>query len=270
MNQKILVYPIQYTSRKDIIKIKPIMDIHKGSRTCDMRAFKAFIADRDDKTYFFTNGDLWDAIYFNDKRFKPSGHDKADEDDAIDTEVAEMVEILSPIKDRLICVGHGNHEETILQKCHTNMSKRLADALGVSFQGYSFWIRLLLTQGGNRGRSVDVFSTHGFGGGTRTEGGSITKYAKASDRYDCDIFVAGHDHRKQSVKYPVMSISGEKDVRLRARPKLVVLGGSWKKSYSNDTSATWEETKGFPPSEIGGVTISIKVKNAGVGIDAAD
>lgn len=270
MNQKILVYPIQYTSRKDIIKIKPIMDIHKGSRTCDMRAFKAFIADRDDKTYFFTNGDLWDAIYFNDKRFKPSGHDKADEDDAIDTEVAEMVEILSPIKDRLICVGHGNHEETILKSCHTNMSKRLADALGVSYQGYSFWFRLILSCDGGRTRTVDVFSTHGFGGGTRTEGGSITKYSKASDRYDCDIFIAGHDHRKQYVKYPVMSISGEKDVKLRARPKLVVLGGSWKKAYSNDTNSTWEETKGFPPSEIGGVTISIKVKDPGVIIDVGD
>ena len=168
MNQKILVYPIQYTSRKDIIKLKPIMDIHKGSRTCDMRAFKAFIADRDDKTYFFTNGDLWDAIYFNDKRFKPSGHDKADEDDAIDTEVAEMVEILSPIKDRLICVGHSNHEETILKSCHTNMSKRLADALGVSYQGYSFWFRLILSCDGGR-RSLIAAALRFQAGGWRSE-----------------------------------------------------------------------------------------------------
>lgn len=269
MNEKILVYPIQYKSMKDIITIKPIMDIHKGSKTCDIRAFKAFIKDHDHNTYFYTNGDLWDSIYFHDKRFKASGHEHTDDDDAIDIEVNEMVELLSPIRERLICIGHGNHEETVLKMCHTNMSKRLANALCVPYLGYSFWFRLLLTQDGNRSRRVDIFSTHGFGGGTRTEGGSITKYSKFADRFDCDIFVTGHDHRKQYVRYPVMAIIGEKDVKLIAKPKLVILGGSWKKAYSTDTSTTWEEGKGFAASEIGGVSIGIKVNNNGVGMNVS-
>ena len=119
MNKRILVYPIQYHSMKDIIKIKPIMDIHKGSRTSDMKAFKAFISDHDDRTYFYTNGDLWYAIYFNDKGFKPSGHEKANEDDAIDIEVNEMAEILTPIKDRLICIGH----ETMKKPSYRNATR---------------------------------------------------------------------------------------------------------------------------------------------------
>jgi UDP-2,3-diacylglucosamine pyrophosphatase LpxH len=254
---------------KDKIKVKPIMDLHKGDKTCDIRAFKEFIKDRDEYTYFYTNGDLWDAIFFRDKRFKASGHDKTDRDDPIDEEVEEMVELLSPIKDRLICIGHGNHEETVLKMCHTHMSKRLAKALDVPYLGYSFWFRLLITQNGNRTRKVDFFSTHGFGGGTRTEGGSITKYSKFADRFECDIMVAGHDHRKQYVRYPIMAISGEKDVKLIAKPKLVCLGGSWKKAYSSDTSTTWEETKGFAGSEIGGVTIEIKVKDNGVGLSVS-
>lgn len=265
MKDNILVYPIQYKSRKDIIKIKPLMDLHKGSKGCDLRAFKAFIKDVDDLTYFYTNGDLWDAIYFRDKRFKASGHDNTDQDDPIDIEVDEMVELLSPIKDKLICIGHGNHEEQVLKTCGTNMSKRLAKALNVPYLGYSFWFRLNLSwNGGGKVRNVDIFSTHGFGGGTRTEGGSITKYSKFADRFLCDILVVGHDHRKQYVRYPVLGIRGVTDVKLISQPKLVCLGGSWKKAYSNDTSATWEETKGFTASEIGGITIEIKVGEPGV------
>lgn len=269
MNENILVYTIQYKSMKDVIKIKPIMDLHYGSKECDLRAFKAFIKDSDELTYFYCNGDLWDAIYFRDKRFKPSGHDKTGEEDAIDREIDEMVEILSPIKDKLICIGHGNHEEQVLKTCGTNMSKRLAKELNVPYLGYSFWFRLNLTQNGSRGRSVDIFSTHGFGGGTRTEGGSITKYSKFADRFLCDILIVGHDHRKQYVRYPVMGIRGQTDVKLIAQPKLVCLGGSWKKAYSNDTCATWEESKGFTGSEIGGITVEIKVSEPGVKLNVS-
>ena len=175
------------------------MDLHKGSKTCDLKAFKAFLQDHDQSTWYFTNGDLWDAIYFRDKRFKASGHHHTDQDDPIDIEVAEMVELLSPIKDRIICIGHGNHEETILKQCYTNMSKRLAQTLGVPYLGYSFWFRLLLGwEGGGRVRSVDFYCSHGYGGGTRTEGGSITKYSRYADRFLCDVFVVGHDHEPQN------------------------------------------------------------------------
>lgn len=269
MKEKILVYPIQYRSVNDVIKIKPIMDLHRGAKSCDLRAFKAYISDFDEFTYFYTNGDLWDSIYFRDKRFRSSGHENTDQDDAIDVEVQEMVELLTPIQDRLICVGHGNHEDAVLKMCSTNMSKRLADALGVPYVGYSFWFRLSLNMNGGKVRNVDIFSTHGFGGGTRTEGGSITKYAKFADRLSCDIFVVGHDHRKQYVRYPVMGIRGISDVRLIAQPKLVCLGGSWKKAYSSDTSTTWEETKGFSASEIGGIVIAIRAKEVGVDLSVS-
>lgn len=272
MKEQILVYPIYVKSRGDIIKIKPIMDYHKGAKTSDKKAFREYLRDRDEHTYFFTNGDLWDAIYFNDKRFKPSGHENTDEDSPIDEEVNEMADELSSIKDRLICIGHGNHEETIVKSCHTNMSKRLADKLGVPYLGYSFWFRLSIRRKEDDSavgpshdlRNVDFFCSHGFGGGTRTEGGSITKYAKFADRFLCDVFVVGHDHRKQYVRYPLLGISGDKNVKLVSKARIVCLGGSWKKSYSNSTAATWEETKGFPPSEIGGITIEIQLREVGV------
>jgi predicted phosphodiesterase len=258
MNTEALIYPIEYASTKDVIKIKPLMDLHKGASTCDLKAFKGFIKDRDDKTYFLTAGDLWDNIYFDDKRYRISGHDALAVDEAIDEEVNEMAEILDPIKDRLIAIGTGNHEDTVTKRCKTNPSKRLAEKLGVPYMGYSYWFRIALSWNGGRGRSVDFFVSHGFGGGTRTEGGSVTKYSKFADRFLCDVFIVGHDHRKQYVKYPTLGIIGKEKAALYSKSKTICLGGSWKKTYGTGTNVTWEETKGFPPNEIGGITIEIR------------
>lgn len=262
MDIESMVYPIEVSTRADIVKVKPLQDLHKGSKSCDLRGFKSFISDNDNLTYYFLNGDMWDAIYFSDKRFAASGQEHTDKDAPIDDEVEEMVELLSPIKGRIIAVGIGNHEYTVLKKHHTNMSKRLADKLGVPYMGWSYWIRMQLYRMDNnvrgQGRTVDFFIQHGFGGGTRTEGGSITKYSKHADRFLCDVYVVGHDHRKQYVRYPMLALAGSKQAKLISKSKLVVLGGSWKKTYAPGTEVSWEETKGFMPTEIGGVTIKIK------------
>ena len=42
-----------------------------------------------------------------------------------------------------------------------------------------------------------------------------------------------------------------------------------KKAYSNSSAVTWEETKGFPPMEIGGVTIEIKGTDHGVKLNVS-
>lgn len=264
MKPTAIVKRIEHDSRADIIKIKPIMDLHYGSSTCDVKAFKEYIKDRDEHTWFITNGDLMDSILFNDKRYQ-RGMDASEKDidEVIDSDVVAVYKLLEPIKDRILAVGHGNHEQTIVKKCGTNPSKRLADMLGCPYGGYSYWLRLILNRKPAHKRSVDFLVSHGFGGGTRTEGGSLTKYSKAADRFDADVIIYGHDHKKNFTRYPVLFIDQSLKAKLIAKPKLVCLGGSWKKTYTDNTSASWEETMGFPPTEVGGVTIEIKHKEVG-------
>jgi glycerol kinase len=66
-----------------------------------------------------------------------------------------------------------------------------------------------------------------------------------------------------------MGIIGSKNVSLYGKAKLICLGGSWKKTYGTGTSTTWEETKGFPPTEIGGITISIKPSHKWVNLNVS-
>lgn len=264
MKQNAIIKRINHESRADIIKIKPIMDLHYGSATCDVKAFKEWLRDRDEHTWFITNGDLMDSILFNDKRYQRS-MDMSEQgiDEVMDADILEVYKLLEPIKDRILAVGHGNHEQTIVKKCGTNPSKRLAEMLGCPYAGYSYWLRLVMNRQ-NHKRKIDFMISHGFGGGTRTEGGSLTKYSKSADRFDADIIVYGHDHKKNFTRYPVLFIDASLKAKLIAKPKLVCLGGSWKKTYTSNTSASWEECMGFPPTEIGGITIEIKHKEQGV------
>jgi predicted phosphodiesterase len=267
MKENAAVFRINHDSRTDVIKIKPIMDLHYGASTCDVKAFKEYIKDRNDHTWFLTNGDLMDSILFNDKRYQralDASEQKIDE--VVDADIIDVYKLLEPIKDRLITIGHGNHEQTIVKKCGTNPSKRLAELLGVPYMGYSYWLRLLITRKGGTTRKVDFMISHGFGGGTRTEGGSLTKYSKAADRFDADVIIYGHDHKKNFTRYPILYLDLSAKAKLIQKPKVVCLGGSWKKTYTNTTTASWEECSGFPPIEIGGITIEIKPQERGVSL----
>ncbi len=254
MNRIIEPFRIEY-KYGDTFKLKPIMDIHKGAATCDLASLKRWLADDNGNTYYLMLGDLLDCILANDPRYRKSGDESPQRDDVIDYEIGEMAKLFSPIKSRIIGIGTGNHEDQITKRCGTNPSKRLALDLGVGYLGYSFLSRLMFSENGGRSRSLIIRGHHGWGGGCRTQGGSITKYSNDAKYFDADLFIYGHDHRKQYDKINRLTLVGNKLVQ---KPKHLILGGAWKKTYSDSTDTTWEETKGFPPTEIGGVTILMR------------
>jgi len=117
----------------DVFRFKPIADVHYLSRHCDVRTFKQFLSCADDKTYFIGLGDLLDMIIVSDvKRYRKSG-DASEGEDIINDAVNGMYDILKPYADRIIGLGQGNHEDTIVKRCSINPTKWLCDRLGVSF-----------------------------------------------------------------------------------------------------------------------------------------
>jgi UDP-2,3-diacylglucosamine pyrophosphatase LpxH len=238
----------------DEIKIKPLFDIHYGNALCDVRALKDFLADSDDKTYFIGGGDWMDSIIVTDKRYRKS-IDPFDSEEIVDEQIDGLYNILEPYKDRILSCGEGNHEDTIVKKCGTNPSKRLAEKLGVPYTGYSCFFKINLTENGGRGRTVVIYLHHGYGGGSRTQGADLTKYAKTIASYDADIYLYGHTHKLQSDEIPRLGIVGNK---LVSKPKILVVCGTFKKSLGLNNETTFEEVMGFPPTKMGGATINIK------------
>jgi len=123
------------------------------------------------------------------------------------------------------------------------------------FLGYSWGVTLRLSEGGARGRTVKIRGHHGWGGGSRTAGGDITKYAKELAQWDADIGLYGHVHRKQTTEIPRMGWIKDK---LIAKPQRLAICGTFLKTFSNSGDPTYAETHGFMPTSIGNVIVCIK------------
>lgn len=244
-------HAIPYKSGQTI-RIRPIFDVHLGNKYCDLREFKKFISE-DPEAYYFGGGDFFDSIIWPDKRYRKHT------DDTVTNEITDELvdrgqEILEPIKNRILGLAHGNHEQT-LTKYGTHLMKRLCKRLNVQHLGFSGLARLQLSDKGGRGRTVILRYHHGWGGGSRTQGADLTKYSKDMAYWDADIFCYGHVHRKQGDRVPRLGLVGNK---LVSRPKLIGICGTFLRTYSNTADSTYSEEKGYPPVEIGGITINIK------------
>jgi hypothetical protein len=240
----------------DTIKIKPIFDVHYGNKYCDVRKFREYLADSDEYTYFMGGGDLIDSIVATDPRYSKHA-DGTPSAAIIDDQVKGFLEMIEPYKDRIIGLGRGNHEDVIIRKCGTDPVARMCEKLGCAYLGLSGLIRLILSENGNRGRTIIIRWHHGWGSGSRTQGADLTKYSKDTSYWDADLFLYGHVHRKQSDRVPRLGLVGEK---LVSKPKMIGICGTFLRTYSDTTDSTYSELKGYPPTEIGGLTVNIQPK----------
>lgn len=247
----------------ETIKIKPIFDVHLGSTSCDETAFKKYLADSDESTYFIGGGDLLDSIICSDTKRYTKSNDATEGNDIIDQQIEKMYNLLEPYKEKIIGLTLGNHENTIIKYHGTNPIKRLCKMLDVKFLGYSSLVRLILSENGSRGRTVIFRIHHGWGGGARTIGADLTKFSKDTSYYDADIFLYGHVHKNQSDEIPRLGLAGDK---LIARPKVIVLCGTFLKTLSDDEEPTYSELSGYPPVAIGCSTILIRPNTTWVNI----
>lgn len=238
----------------EMIKIKPIADIHLGSSNCDEKAAKAFI-DEDENCYFIGNGDLLDCIITSDiKRYRKTS-DGTEGDDIVDSQIDKIFSWLNPYKDRIIGLGTGNHEDVITKKCGTNPIKRLCKMLDTTFLGYSSLVRLIFSENGSRSRTVVLRMHHGWGGGSRTQGADLTKYSKDVTHWQADCYIYSHVHRLQFDRIPRLGLCGDK---LVSKSKLILMPGTFLKTYSKTSDPTYSELKGYPPVDVGGLVLNIK------------
>ncbi len=238
----------------DVIKIKPLSDIHYGVKGCDVSALKRFLAESDDNTRFFGLGDTMDSIVVTDPRYSKSADDTPSAT-IVDDQIDGLEEIIAPYKERILGLGRGNHEDTVIKKSGTDPMGRLCKRLGVAYLGYSGLMKIVLRQKNGGGKTVVIRYHHGWGGGSRTQGADLTKYSKDIAYWDADVYLYGHVHRRQSDRIPRMGMSGDK---LISKPIMLGICGTFLKTYTAGTSATYSEIKGYPPVEIGGLTLNIK------------
>lgn len=249
----------------DQFTLKPLFDVHLGNAACDERAFKQYLSESDEATYFIGGGDLMDAVITSDLKRYRKGTDQAPGDDIIDYQVNRAASILYPYKERLLGIGSGNHEDTIVSRCSSDMSRRLCKQLEVPFLGYSGLYRLRFTEG-NRGRTrtVDIRYHHGWTA-SRTPGGQLTSNSKDVLHWDADIYLYGHGHRLLTDTISRLAVQGEKN--LISKDLIILLCGTFLKTYILGET-TYSEKKGFSPIRIGSPYVSIKPTRNGIALKA--
>lgn len=182
----------------DKLTIIPISDVHIGDKTANLKAFREVIEriKNEPNTYTILNGDLCNMALKNSKS------DVYSDELTPMEQVIQIINFLEPIKDKILVMSNGNHEDRITKDTSIDILYLVAKQLRIE-QVYSpSWWYLYLSFGKDRkGRSVNYTLTgyHGSGGG-RKSGGKINRLEEMSQVVIADIYLMGHVHKPIATK----------------------------------------------------------------------
>jgi hypothetical protein len=254
-----------------------LTDLHVGAKGHAREALERRVQEIADDPFAIWGGggDYGDLINASDKRFQAGMHP----DDyhnvlgrIVDYSLEECGKLLSPIKDKCIFLGDGNHERTIGIRYHRGFTAELARSLDLDrfVLGYRGWISLGFCMGKRR-QAITIFQYHGWSAG-RLKGRKALQANRDIGDIGADIICLGHDHQ------PYHDIFYTRELRTVSgaylpynRPRVIVNGGSWvgeteverersaDDPLSSSHDAQWAVTKNFAPQGIGGPIVDIHV-----------
>lgn len=191
------------------IEIVPMSDLHIGDAMSDFK----LIMDRIEyvkttpNVYCILGGDLMDTAISSSvgdtfgANLKPMD------------QLSQCVKIFEPIKDKILAVLPGNHENRIYRSDGIDITEMMCAQLGIASR-YSPTTALLFVRFGSGNRKTKfrpmlytIYVTHGSGGG-RKEGGKINRLADLASIVDADIYIHAHTHLPVIFKNSFFRVSG--------------------------------------------------------------
>ena len=190
------------------IELHTFADEHIGDEQSSLKRLReriAYVAERPN-AYCVLNGDIIDNAT------KTSiGDIYAQEFNPME-QLKVATEIFSPVKDKILCITHGNHEARTYRKEGIDLSYLLASQLGHT-ERYTATSAVLFIRFGTQSRGkkettngqnirklcYTVFMLHGSGGG-RKEGAKAIRLADMAAIVDTDIYIHSHTHLPMVMK----------------------------------------------------------------------
>lgn len=190
------------------VELHTFADEHLGDENCDVKRLMQRIEYVKDtpNAYCILNGDIIDNAT------KTSiGDIYAQEYSPMD-QLQRAIDLFAPIKDKILCITHGNHENRTYKNDGINLSRLMAIQLGL-FDRYAPTSAVLFIRlgeesrgrkesngsGKNRQIGYTVYVLHGSGGG-RKEGGKANRLADMASIIDTDIYIHSHTHLPMIMK----------------------------------------------------------------------
>ncbi len=218
-------------------------DQHIGSKDSDMVAIKKQIEwiKNTKNTMAVLMGDTVNCAL---KRSVGAGSfdDTLNPEQQIDT----AIEILTPIKDKIIGIHNGNHGSRMYNETSMSPEKMIAHAVGVPYLGDTCFHYIRLGK-----ITYIVFTAHGSSGSI-TPGGSLNSCMKYANYANADIFAMGHTHSLADYSQVFYDVSLKDKTIITKKRHFILTGGylKWKGSYA--------ESKNYSPLKIGCAKATIK------------
>ena len=230
-------------------------DVHWDNPNCDRRLYLRHLEEAKERGAGIIDvGDWYCAMQgkFDKRSNKSAIRPEHQVGDYLDALTRTGIEFLKPYADRIVVMGHGNHETSIRERHEVDLTERLVSGLSLTTGhkilkgGYSGWVVFRHSDGGIRTNVVKLWYIHGYGGG-----GPVTVDNIQAQRQlgyvDADILVSGHTHDSWTRDFVRVGL----DSRYVPRQRLVEYAkiGTYKDEYG-DGSHGWHVATGKPPKPV--------------------
>ena len=177
------------------IEVHPMADLHIGDSMSDFKLIMERIEHikNTPNAYCILDGDLMDTAVCTSIGDTYGANLQPME------QLKQCVKIFEPIKDKILGVLPGNHENRVYKSDGLDITEIMCSQLGIP-EKYSPTTALLFIRfGKNTARTphrpflYSVYVTHGSGGG-RKEGGKVNRLADLASIVDADIYIHAHTH----------------------------------------------------------------------------
>lgn len=193
----------------ETIEIHPMADLHIGDNMCDFKSVMERIEyiRKTPNAYCILDGDLMDTAIASSIGDTYGANLQPME------QLKQCVKIFEPIKDKILAVLPGNHENRVYKSDGLDLTEIMCSQLGIP-EKYSPTTALLFIRFGrqigknhNRPHLYTAYVTHGSGGG-RKEGGKVNRLADLASIVDADIYIHAHTHLPLVFKESFFRVSG--------------------------------------------------------------
>jgi len=240
------------------VKILVLSDLHYGNPYCSLKHFQRtldFVSTNGD-CFVFLNGDLLEAVT------KASKGDLYSQELTPQQQRDDVIELLAPIKRRVLGMTTGNHERRIYNETGVDLSADIAKALGVPYRSEGLMFKLSFGSGNESHEDKPYvfwsYITHGYGG-ARTKSSKGVKVERLSTWLHADWYAMSHDHVVNVApdiylmpdNRGTVGSDGFMSGRITAKREMLVKTNSFLKWGG------YAESGGFPPSDLATPVINL-------------
>lgn len=236
-------------------------DLHIGDSQCDFKLILEKIEHikNTKNAYCILDGDLMDTAIASSIGDTYAANLQPME------QLKQCVKIFDPIKDKILAVLPGNHENRVYKTDGIDITEIMCSQLGIP-ERYSPTTALLFIRFGerktghhHRRQLYTVYVTHGSGGG-RKEGGKVNRLADLASIVDADIYISGHTHLPVVFKEAFFRVSGSNSSVALVDKLFINLGASLDYGGYGDKAGFKPASKASPVIYLNGLKREMSAK----------